>query len=77
MKGFKVILGAVVLGSLLITGCSDAKFVKTQAEVKTVSEKVDALQSDVYELQKESQVASEEAARANQRLDNQVTIYKK
>lgn len=77
MKGIKVLLGAVIVGSVLLTGCSDAKLVKTQAEVKTINTKVEALQSDVHELQKESQVAADEAARANQRLDNQVTTYRK
>ncbi|CRJ76488.1 LPP leucine zipper domain-containing protein [Salmonella enterica] len=52
MNRTKLVLGAVILGSTLLAGCSS-------------NAKIDQLSSDV-------QAAKDDAARANQRLDNKV-----
>ncbi|EGF2445971.1 murein lipoprotein [Escherichia coli] len=57
MKATKLVLGAVILGSTLLAGCSS-------------NAKIDQLSSDV-------QAAKDDAARANQRLDNMATKYRK
>ena len=57
MNRTKLVLGAVVLASTLLAGCSS-------------NAKIDQLSSDV-------QAAKDDAARANQRLDNQAHSYRK
>lgn len=57
MNRTKLVLGAVILGSTLLAGCSS-------------NAKIDQLSSDV-------QAAKDDAARANQRLDNAATKYRK
>ncbi|EKB8099388.1 murein lipoprotein [Salmonella enterica] len=64
MNRTKLVLGAVILGSTLLAGCS------SNAKVDQLSNDVNAMRSDV-------QSAKDEAARANQRLDNQATKYRK
>ncbi|HCB6605218.1 TPA: murein lipoprotein [Salmonella enterica subsp. enterica serovar Typhi] len=54
MNRTKLVLGAVILGSTLLAGCSS-------------NAKIDQLSSDVQTLN-----AKDDAARANQRLDNKV-----
>ncbi|MDY9411317.1 LPP leucine zipper domain-containing protein, partial [Escherichia coli] len=56
-KATKLVLGAVILGSTLLAGCSS-------------NAKIDQLSSDVQTLK-------DDAARANQRLDNMATKYRK
>ena len=75
----KAILGAVIFGSVALAGCSSkhATIEQVQADVQTVQQKVDVLEKDVTGLKQESAIAKGEAARANQRLDNQVTTYRK
>ena len=57
MNRTKLVLGAVILASTMLAGCSS-------------NAKIDQLSSDV-------QAAKDDAARANQRLDNQATKYRK
>ena len=57
MNRTKLVLGAVILASTMLAGCSS-------------NAKIDQLSSDV-------QAAKDDAARANQRLDNQASHYKK
>lgn len=64
MNRTKLVLGAVILGSTLLAGCS------SNAKVDQLSNDVNAMRSDV-------QAAKDDAARANQRLDNQATKYRK
>lgn len=64
MKATKLVLGAVILGSTLLAGCS------SNAKVDQLSNDVNAMRSDV-------QAAKDDAARANQRLDNMATKYRK
>ncbi|PAC11846.1 hypothetical protein CDL17_05880 [Salmonella enterica subsp. enterica serovar Heidelberg] len=57
----QLILGAVVLGSTLLAGCSsNAKIDQLSSDVQTLSAKVEQLSN---------------AARANQRLDNKVVSH--
>lgn len=75
----KVLVGAMLAGSLALAGCSSdgVQLTKLDAQVQTLNEKVDVLQGDVNVLKHDTKAASDEAARANQRLDNQATAYRK
>ncbi|SPP31250.1 Major outer membrane lipoprotein Lpp [Arsenophonus endosymbiont of Aleurodicus floccissimus] len=78
MKRTKVLLGSIVLASALLAGCSNSSQInKLSSDVQTVNGKVDQLSNDVQSLRIDVQTAKDEAARANQRLDNQVRRYKK
>lgn len=76
----KILVGAMLAGSLVLAGCSSDKHAtidQVQADVKVVQEKVQVLEKDVVALHQDADQAKGEAARANQRLDNQVATYKK
>uniref|UniRef100_A0A3B0MK53 Major outer membrane lipoprotein Lpp n=1 Tax=Arsenophonus endosymbiont of Trialeurodes vaporariorum TaxID=235567 RepID=A0A3B0MK53_9GAMM len=78
MKRTKVVLGSIVLASALLAGCSNSSQInKLSSDVQTLNGKVDQLSNDVQSLRTDVQTAKDEAARANQRLDNQVLRYKK
>ncbi|CAA2929142.1 major outer membrane lipoprotein [Arsenophonus endosymbiont of Bemisia tabaci] len=78
MKRTKVVLGSMVLASALLAGCSNSSQInKLSSDVQTLNGKVDQLSNDVQSLRTDVQTAKDEAARANQRLDNQVSRYKK
>ena len=64
MKATKLVLGAVILGSTLLAGCSS-------------NAKIDQLCNDVNAMRSDVQAAKDDAARANQRLDNMATKYRK
>ncbi|EKD3596438.1 major outer membrane lipoprotein [Salmonella enterica subsp. enterica serovar Cerro] len=72
----KLILGAVVLGSTLLAGCSsNAKIEQLSSDVQTLSAKVEQLSNDVNAMRSDVQAAKDDAARANQRLDNKVVSH--
>ncbi|HDR2377016.1 TPA: murein lipoprotein [Enterobacter asburiae] len=76
----KAILGAVLVGTLAVTGCTSHKterLEKLSGDVATLNQKVDQLQSDVDVMKQDVLIVRGEAARANQRLDNQATSYRK
>lgn len=76
----KIMVGALLMTSMVLAGCSSDKHATiegVQKDVQTVQMKVDNLQKDVTELRQDTDMAKGEAARANQRLDNQVATYKK
>lgn len=78
MKRTKLVLGAVVLGSTLLAGCANtAQFDKLSSDVQTLTAKVDQLSNDVNAVRSDVQAAKDDAARANQRLDNMATKYRK
>ncbi|AHF74151.1 major outer membrane lipoprotein [Candidatus Sodalis pierantonius str. SOPE] len=78
MNRTKLVLGAVILGSILLTGCSsNAKIDQLFSDVQTLNAKVDQISNDVNALRFDVQAAKDDAARANQRLDNQATSYRK
>ncbi|MFP3029186.1 MAG: major outer membrane lipoprotein [Arsenophonus sp.] len=78
MKRTKVVLGSIVLVSVLLAGCSKSSQInKLSSDVETLNDKVDQLSNDVQSLDINVQTTKDEAARANQRLDNQVHGYKK
>ncbi|CCR83234.1 hypothetical protein SA53_1072 [Salmonella enterica subsp. enterica serovar Agona str. 53.F.08] len=73
----KLILGAVVLGSTLLAGCSsNAKIDQLSSDVQTLSAKVEQLSNDVNAMRSDVQAAKDDAARANQRLGTSVWITK-
>ena len=76
----KLVLGAVILASGLLEGCSssnNAQLDQISSDVSSLNSQVQQLSSDVQSARAEAKSAYDEAARANQRLDNQVTTYKK
>ena len=78
MKATKLVLGAVILGSTLLAGCSsNAKIDQLSSDVQTLNAKVDQLSNDVNAMRSDVQAAKDDAARANQRLDNMATKYRK
>lgn len=71
MNRTKLVLGAVILGSTLLAGCSsNAKIDQLSSDVQTLNAKVDQLSNDVNAMRSDVQAAKDDAARANQRLDN-------
>ncbi|PWD16649.1 murein lipoprotein [Salmonella enterica subsp. enterica serovar Rubislaw] len=78
MNRTKLVLGAVILGFTLLAGCSrNAKIDQLSSDVQTLNAKVDQLSNDVNAMRSDVQAAKDDAARANQRLDNQATKYRK
>ncbi|WMQ73578.1 MAG: Major outer membrane lipoprotein Lpp 1 [Sodalis sp.] len=78
MNRTKLVLGAVILGSTLLAGCSgNAKIDQLSSDVQTLNAKADQISNDVNALRSDVQVAKDDAVRANQRLDNQATSYRK
>lgn len=76
----KIVLGSLVMSSIVLAGCSSHKSASIEqlsSDVQVINEKVNYLQNDVAQLRQDANVATSEAARANQRLDNQVTMYRK
>ncbi|MBD3704609.1 major outer membrane lipoprotein [Klebsiella pneumoniae] len=78
MNRTKLVLGAVIPGSTLLAGCSsNAKIDQLSSDVQTLNAKVDQLSNDVNAMRSDVQAAKDDAARANQRLDNQAHSYRK
>ncbi len=82
MNRTKLVLGAVILSSTLLAGCSsnaksNAKIDQLSSNVQTLNAKVDQLSNDVNAIRSDVQAAKDDAARANQRLDNQAHSYRK
>lgn len=74
----KMVLGALVLAASVLAGCSsNAKIDQLRSDVNTLNAKVDQLSNDVNTVRSDVQAAKDDAARANQRLDNQVRTYRK
>ncbi|MBZ7110075.1 major outer membrane lipoprotein [Klebsiella pneumoniae] len=66
------------MGSTLLAGCSsNAKIDQLSSDVQTLNAKVDQLSNDVNAMRSDVQAAKDDAARANQRLDNQAHSYRK
>lgn len=78
----KLVLGAVVLGSALLAGCASTASVdklsdQLSSDIQTVNSKLDQLSNDVNAVHSDVQAAKDDASRANQRLDNMATHYRK
>ncbi|MGV4240891.1 murein lipoprotein Lpp, partial [Citrobacter freundii] len=56
---------------------SNAKIDQLSSDVQTLNAKVDQLSNDVNAMRSDVQAAKDDAARANQRLDNAATKYRK
>ncbi|HCS1639282.1 TPA: murein lipoprotein Lpp, partial [Shigella flexneri] len=56
---------------------SNAKIDQLSSDVQTLNAKVDQLSNDVNAMRSDVQAAKDDAARANQRLDNMATKYRK
>ncbi|WP_410015018.1 major outer membrane lipoprotein [Sodalis sp. C49] len=79
MNRTKLVLGATLLVlSMGMTACSsNAKIDQLSSDVQTLNAKVDQLSNDVTAIRSDVQAAKDDAARANQRLDNQAHSYRK
>ncbi|CUX96703.1 major outer membrane lipoprotein [Candidatus Doolittlea endobia] len=78
MNRTKLVVSAIILGSTLLAGCSsNAKIDQLSSDVQTLNAKVDQSSNDVNALRSDLQSVKDDAARANQRLDNQATSYRK
>ena len=78
MKATKLVLGAVILGSTLLAGCaSNADIDQLSYDDLTLNAEVDQLSNDVNAMRSDVQAAKDDAARANQRLDNMATKSRK
>ncbi|CAJ0991711.1 major outer membrane lipoprotein [Pantoea sp. Nvir] len=78
MNHTKMALSVVLLSSTLLLGCSsDIKTQQLSSEVQTLYKKVDQLGTDMKSMSSNVQTAKGDAARANQRLDNQAHSYHK
>ena len=82
MNKYQVLLGTVALSATLLAGCANTD--QLSADVQGLTTKVDQLAGEVSALRSEQtklatdvQEAKSEAIRANQRLDNMATHYKK
>lgn len=75
----KIIIATLITGTMFLAGCSttNQKIDQLSTDVQILNQKVDTLQGDVNQLHQDVQQVGSEAARANQRLDNQVVMYKK
>lgn len=70
MNRTKLVLGAVILGSTLLAGCSsNAKIDQLSSDVQTLNAKVDQLSNDVNAIRSDVQAAKDDAARANQQIN--------
>jgi murein lipoprotein len=82
MNKYQVLLGTIALSSTLLVGCANTS--KIESDVQTLTGKVDQLATEIGSLKDgQSKLAADvadakaEAARANARLDNMATHYKK
>lgn len=75
----KVFFGALVL--TVLAGCSthkqDTRLDRISSDVQSLHAKTDRLSGEVNSMRSDVQFAKEEAARANQRLNNQARSYRK
>ncbi len=77
MKATKLVLGAVIR-VLLCWQVAPATLKSIRSsDVQTLNAKVDQLSNDVNAMRSDVQAAKDDAARANQRLDNMATKYRK
>ncbi|HBQ4226823.1 TPA: major outer membrane lipoprotein [Escherichia coli] len=61
MKATKLVLGAVILGSTLLAGCSsNAKIDQLSSDVQTLNAKVDQLSNDVNAMRSDVQAAKDD-----------------
>jgi len=76
----KIIVTTLIAGSVLLAGCSSnthQKLDQLSTDVQILNQKVDTLQTDVNQVRHDVDRANSEADRANQRLNNQVQMYRK
>ncbi len=72
----KILMGVVLAGSLVLAGCASDE-THVEGQTLTLEQRVDNLEQDVQVLDQKVEAAADEAGRANQRLDNQATSYRK
>ncbi|MCV2508636.1 MAG: murein lipoprotein [Candidatus Lightella neohaematopini] len=78
MNYIKLIQTILVVGCFSLVGCSNkSKINQISSEVKTLDTKFNKISNDVDNMHSDIQNAKSNAVRANQRLDNQITNYRK
>lgn len=77
----KFIMVFVLAATLALVGCSGKsksdRLAEIQTQVEVITAKVNQLQDDVNYVKQDSYIARGDAARANQRLDNQAKLFRK
>lgn len=76
----QVILGTIIMGAVAVTGCTSKKTERLETlstQVQVIDKKVDDLQTKVDAMKQDVLIVRGDAARANQRLDNLSTSYRK
>ncbi|AGC03643.1 Major outer membrane lipoprotein 1 [Candidatus Blochmanniella chromaiodes str. 640] len=78
MNRNRLICSAIILSSFLLANCASTNKIKElSSEVHDLNERIDQISSDIDVLRPEIEKTKNEAARANQRIDNQITSYHK
>lgn len=78
MNSNRLICSAIILSSFVLASCaSTTKIKELSSEVHDLNERIDQISSDIDVLRPEIEKTKNEAARANQRIDNQITSYHK
>ncbi|URJ24771.1 murein lipoprotein [Candidatus Blochmanniella camponoti] len=78
MNRNRLICSAIILSSFVLVSCaSTTKIKELSSEVHDLNERIDQISSDIDVLRPEIEKTKNEAARANQRIDNQITSYHK
>ncbi|MCV2525197.1 MAG: murein lipoprotein [Candidatus Lightella neohaematopini] len=78
MSYIKLIQTALIIGCFSLVGCSNKnKINQISSEVKTLDTKFNKISNDMNNMHSDIQNAKNNAVRANQRLDNQITNYRK
>ncbi len=78
MNCTKLVLGAVVLGSTLLAGCSNnAKIDQLSNDVQTLNTKVDQVSTDLNSVRSEVQAVKAQADQNTAAINNQSKSYRK
>lgn len=68
----------IILSSFVLANCaSTTKIKELSSEMRDLSERIDQISSDIDVLRPEIEKTKNEATRANQRIDNQITSFHK
>ncbi|NOH72553.1 hypothetical protein F0225_14560 [Vibrio pectenicida] len=73
----KMLIAAAASSVLFLAGCASGPDKASSAKLDELSNQVSQLSKDVQALKSESMSAREEAARANERIDNIAQSYTK
>ncbi|CAD83431.1 major outer membrane lipoprotein [Candidatus Blochmanniella floridana] len=74
----KLICFTLTISSLILIGCaSTSQITELSSEIQKLNRKIDQVNENINVLNPAIEQIKNEANRANKRLDNQISIYKK